>query len=359
MTIHKIAPAVVLGMLLLLPPVSCAQKPGDSKTAGPEPALVSGNNEQVSAADRERAAALVNGSVVPMEELDRAILNTAVQTGMSMEHLDAIKAQFGPRIIEQLVSGELLYQQAGSEGYAASPDKVEEAFESISKRYPDPEAFLQEMKKRGFTEDTLKESLKRQIAINSYIEGSIASSIEVTEEDIKAAYEALPVEVKASHILLQVQESDSQEKKDQVQARARELAAEARKEGADFAQLASDNSEGPSARTGGDLGFFSRGRMVKPFEDAAFDMEVGQVSDPVLTQFGYHIIKVTDRRGPGQTPLEENREKLTKDIRNNKVGSAVEKKIAQLRKAASIEILFTPPAADAAPSEAPGVASPH
>jgi peptidyl-prolyl cis-trans isomerase C len=66
--------------------------------------------------------------------------------------------------------------------------------------------------------------------------------------------------------------------------------------GKDFAELAKANSNCPSGKQGGDLGFFSRGRMVKEFEDAAFSMEVGQVSEPVKTQFGYHLIKVTDKR---------------------------------------------------------------
>lgn len=67
-------------------------------------------------------------------------------------------------------------------------------------------------------------------------------------------------------------------------------------EGADFAELAKEKSEGPSAKKGGDLGFFGRNEMVKPFERAAFDLEVGEISDPVKTQFGWHVIKKTDER---------------------------------------------------------------
>lgn len=90
-------------------------------------------------------------------------------------------------------------------------------------------------------------------------------------------------EVRASHILV-----DNEEHAKQIK---REL-----EDGADFAELAKKKSQGPSAKNGGDLGFFGRNQMVKPFERAAFDLDVGKVSDPVKTQFGWHVIKKTDER---------------------------------------------------------------
>ena len=90
-------------------------------------------------------------------------------------------------------------------------------------------------------------------------------------------------EVRASHILVKTEE-EARQLLDQING------------GADFAQLAGQHSTCPSGRAGGDLGFFGRGRMVKEFEDAAFSMEVDQVSQPVRTQFGYHLIKVTGQK---------------------------------------------------------------
>ena len=91
------------------------------------------------------------------------------------------------------------------------------------------------------------------------------------------------MKVRASHILVQTEEE------------AKDLLAKI-KEGADFGELAKEHSLCPSKRDGGDLSFFGRGMMVKPFEDAAFDLEVGQVSEPVETQFGWHLIKLTDKK---------------------------------------------------------------
>ncbi len=91
------------------------------------------------------------------------------------------------------------------------------------------------------------------------------------------------MKVRASHILVQTEE-EAKDLYEQIQ------------NGADFAELAMKHSLCPSKRDGGDLRFFGRGMMVKPFEDAAFDMEVGQVSEPVQTQFGWHLIKLTDKK---------------------------------------------------------------
>lgn len=91
------------------------------------------------------------------------------------------------------------------------------------------------------------------------------------------------MKVRASHILVQTEE-EAKDLYEQIQ------------NGADFAELAMEHSLCPSKRDGGDLRFFGRGMMVKPFEDVAFDMEVGQVSEPVQTQFGWHLIKLTDKK---------------------------------------------------------------
>ncbi len=91
------------------------------------------------------------------------------------------------------------------------------------------------------------------------------------------------MKVRASHILVETEEQ-AKDLYEQIQ------------NGADFAELAMEYSQCPSKRDGGDLRFFGRGMMVKPFEDAAFDLEVGQISEPVQTQFGWHLIKLTDKK---------------------------------------------------------------
>jgi peptidyl-prolyl cis-trans isomerase C len=150
----------------------------------------------------------------------------------------------------------------------------------------------------------------------------------VTEAQAKAAYEEQIAkltpepEVRARHILVKTE----QEAKDLVkQLRA----------GADFNELAKKSSDGPSSQTGGDLGYFSRGQMVKPFEDAAFALQKGQISDPVQTEFGWHVIKVEDKRNRPLPSFDEVKDQLMQSLVQNQLKTIVQ----GLRATAKVEIV--------------------
>ncbi|RKY25347.1 MAG: hypothetical protein DRP62_01485 [Planctomycetota bacterium] len=121
-------------------------------------------------------------------------------------------------------------------------------------------------------------------------------------------------------------------------AKTRELLKQI-KDGADFATLAKANSSCPSAQKGGDLGFFSRGRMVPAFEKAAFELKVGQVSDIVETQFGYHIIKLTDRKDAVVKTFEQAKDDIIKMLAQKKQGELVKEYIDSLKAKANIAYL--------------------
>jgi len=140
----------------------------------------------------------------------------------------------------------------------------------------------------------------------------------------------------ASHILIKAEQDadkaktlEAKEKIEMIQKRV--------KKGDDFAALAKEFSEGPSAPKGGDLGYFGPGRMVKPFETAAFKMEPGEVSDIVKTRFGYHLIKVMDKKPAKQVTFEEVQDKLQQFLKQQKVQKEVEAYIKQLKESAKIE----------------------
>ena len=158
-----------------------------------------------------------------------------------------------------------------------------------------------------------------------YMERFLAD--QVTDEAVKARYDetigsqAPDVEVQASHILV----SD--------EAAANEIIAELAA-GADFATLAQEKSEGPSASRGGDLGYFRRGDMVPPFAEAAFALEPGETTQtPVQTQFGWHVILLVDRRDVVQPTLEESRDQITQQIQQESIATL----LSELRAEATIE----------------------
>jgi len=150
----------------------------------------------------------------------------------------------------------------------------------------------------------------------------------VTDAQAKAAYDEQigkltpEPEVRARHILLKTE----QEAKDVV----KQL-----KAGVDFTELAKKSSDGPSSQTGGDLGYFSRGQMVKPFEDVAFTLEKGQISNPVQTEFGWHVIKVEDKRNRPLPSYDEVKDQLVASLIQNKLKTVVQ----ELRTTAKVEIV--------------------
>ncbi|MFC3674428.1 peptidylprolyl isomerase [Ferrovibrio xuzhouensis] len=173
------------------------------------------------------------------------------------------------------------------------------------------------------------EAAREQVLQHAYLEKKVRT--EVTEATLKARYEQLlksqppEEEVHARHILVPT-EADAKAALEEV------------KKGADFAEVSKKRSTGPTAATGGDLGFFTKEKMVPEFAEAAFKLQPGQVSEPVKTQFGWHIIKVEERRKAPPPTFEESRQQIF-DMMSNEV---VEKTVADLRKDAKIEELDWP-----------------
>lgn len=168
------------------------------------------------------------------------------------------------------------------------------------------------------------ESMKDNF-ISQYMIKKVIDSVSVTEEEIKQFYEqnqdsfGETKKVKASHILV----GDIQKAEDLYKQIM---------DGADFAQIAKENSTCPSSRQGGDLGFFGKGQMVKEFEDSAFSLEVGEISKPVKTQFGYHLIKLTDKKVEEKQDFEKVKDELKKSLIAKKQQEAYVNKINDLRK---------------------------
>lgn len=164
----------------------------------------------------------------------------------------------------------------------------------------------------------------RSLVAGEVVESILASA--VTEENLQAAYEEqyvtadLGEEYNAAHILVETEEEAQQIKAD-IEA------------GADFAETAKEKSTGPSGPRGGDLGWFGQGVMVPAFEAAVLDLEAGQVSDPVQTQFGWHIVKLVDTRVKNAPDLETVRAELEQQIRSD----AVEARIEELLETANVD----------------------
>ncbi|MFC2173615.1 peptidylprolyl isomerase, partial [Acidobacteriota bacterium] len=190
-------------------------------------------------------------------------------------------------------------------------------------------------------EEEFRTDIESSIRIQKLMEQAIPKTLPVSDDEIAVYYRGnvdkfqIKERVKAGHILIKISPADTAEAKAAAQDKLKKIKSELKK-GADFSKLASQYSDCPSAAQGGDLGYFGKGKMVKPFEDAAFSLKVGEVSDIVETQFGYHLIMKTDSQEARTLTLEEAKEQIVQSLQNDKRGKAVNDYIAKLRSSAKI-----------------------
>jgi parvulin-like peptidyl-prolyl isomerase len=168
-------------------------------------------------------------------------------------------------------------------------------------------------------------------------EGKASGRDDVPEEELRRYYEEnrdryrTEEMVRASHILIKIGRGSSEADRQQALQKARFVRAEILKDPNRFAELSKKYSEGPSASRGGDLGYFTRDRMVKEFSEAAFGLAPGQVSDVIETTFGYHVIKVEDRRPAQYEPFERARRKVLAEVVQRRKDDGVGKLVADLK----------------------------
>ncbi len=237
------------------------------------------------------------------------------------------RLQLQSRIIDELLRKHLIAQEIERRGIAISQtdidDQTEIAFEHILRQNNlTEEQAAQILKQQGRTLESFKKELRQAVELDIKTERlrqSVVGPIEPTDQELSAYLEEhrekydTPERVRARHILIRVPENASEAEIAQAKKQIEDIKKEL-ENGADFAELAKQHSQDPgSAPKGGDLGFFTRGQMVQEFEDAAFALEPGQVSDPVRTQFGFHLIKVEEKKPAEHPTLAQIRDRVLKD----------------------------------------------
>lgn len=318
--IRHLLPLLAIVLLMICRPLMAEDKPATSENV-----------------------AMVNGTAISRQAYDRELQvfmekNAAIKDQISESQLVQIKKD----ILENLIDQELLYQESQRRGIAVSDQAIDDQLAKIKKRFSSDEAFKQKLTQMQISEADVKAQIRRGIAIRELMNKEIIDRVVVTDEETKKVYEDNPQrfkeveKVKASHIIIRVKPTDD----DKTKAEARQKIEAVQKKvkaGEDFAALAREYSDGPSGGNGGDLGFFQRGQMIPAFEEVAFAMEVNQVSDIVETRFGYHLIKVYDKKPERIPEYEEVKEKINQQMRKQKIEQAANRFVGGLRAKATIE----------------------
>jgi len=272
----------------------------DEKTAQPQKS-VSGGGDNV---------AMVNGLPIPRADYDRVLGYAKQQAFLRTKDGKPVDdAQVKKEVMDQLIGGELLYQETQKAGIRIDPKTVDERLAQFKKRFSNDADYKASLKTMNLSENQIRSDIERSLAIEKFVVDKFMDKVSVPEK-----YEShthmfnRPEQVRASHILIKV---DSKA-----------------------------YSEGPSNSRGGDIGYFIRGQMAPPFEEAAFKMKPGEVSDVVKTRFGYHLIKVTDKKPATTVTYEDMKERIAQFLKREKAQKEVKEFVDKLRKDAKVEILL-------------------
>ena len=296
------------------------------------------------AAQLDKAVARVNGKEITVAELKRAEkILTASKPGLNIP--PTMLKDFEMQALNQLISAELLYQASQKLEIKDLDQQTEAKIAQIKKGFPDTAEYDKGLRNIDLDEKAFSASVRRDLATAYLVNTTIANTVTVSEDEIRKFYAQNPnsfhteEQVKASHILIGVDGKAGAEEKKAAREKAEKLRAEL-VQGADFATLAKDNSTCPSNRQGGDLGFFGKGRMDPRFEQAAFALEPGGLSQVVETRFGYHIIRLAERKKAEAIPFAAAKKRIEDYLRAQKTNLAVELFVGESRRGAKVEVLL-------------------
>jgi peptidyl-prolyl cis-trans isomerase SurA len=295
----------------------------------------------------DRVAAVVDEQIITLSEVEQ---RAAPELRQAFNERDpskrnALRKAALEGALEGLIAEKLLEREMDELGIAVTDQEVELGIEDVRRQNNfTPEQFAQALAQEGYSVAGYKQFMKKHLRRMKLLNLKVRSRVKVSDKDLKAEYdrwarlEQADPEVHARHILVRVARDAPAKEVEEALARARAIAEEARKPGADFAQLAREKSEGPSREDGGDLGFFKRGMMLPDFDKVAFHLPEGAVSDPVRTHFGFHVIKVEARRNQPVASFEEMKPQLQENVLRNQQERFTEQYVKELRQKARVEI---------------------
>ena len=320
-----------------------AAKPAAAKTKA-KPAVAAKTKAEPDAAAADKKVASVNGTVIGRQQLDKEL--ASIQRRMAQQGNfvpQTAMEEMRARVLDELIGQELLYQDSRKQGIQVDEKEIQGQLGTMQEKFNDHNAFKEALAASGLSVAQLTDRLRQQAAIRQLVERQILPAVSVPDGAADTFYNqnpqffTRPEQVRARHILIRTGEGAD----DAAKAEARKRLSEIRDQvvgGGDFAALARMHSEDPGSKEkGGDLGFFTRGRMVKAFEEAAFALSPNQVSDLVPTQYGYHLIQVTERKAAGTVALEEVKPRILDHLKQQQIRERLEDYVKTLRKGAKVE----------------------
>jgi len=339
---------VILACALLQHPAILRAAPPDSSTAlFSDPVVATGK-----------------GFEIKRSQLDDAFINynaSVVASGRTIP--DQQRSEIRSKLLDHLIINKILIQRATADEKALAKKQVDEFIAQARTNAPTPEAFDQQIKATGMTLDQVRDRMEEDRLCHSILVHEATNGIVIADGDVKKFYQDNPAKfqtperVRAAHILISTQDAVTHEpmppdkKKDKLKL-ANELKARTEK-GEDFAALVKQYSDDPGSKNKGGEYTFPRGQMVPEFEAAAFSMKTNQVSDPVETQFGYHVIKLLEKLPPSTEDFAKAEPAIRDYLTEQEAEKALPAYLDKLKLAANVKILDSADAKAAAGKDSP------
>lgn len=289
--------------------------------------------------------ARVNGKPILGRDLERVVRGQLADIGDPEWNSlrEDYRGQLVMASLTSLISSKLIYQKATAVGVKATDAEVQTEMQKITKSFKSDADMNVALANQHTDRATLEKDLYRDIAIKKYIDENVTKKIVITQDELAKYYSEHPTEfqhpdiVRTSHILI-IPAGGTAEQDTAAKQRAEALLARVKK-GEDFARLARENSMDGSASQGGDIGFASKEALAPEYAEAAFSLPIGGVQI-IKTQYGYHILKVTEKKKEGLSTLQEVKDQLTEFLKNQKSEAELTKLVNQLRDQGKVEILI-------------------
>ncbi len=290
-----------------------------------------------------RIAAIVNDDIILMSDVEvqaSADLARSQRTLLDLSPKERTRVE--REALDSLIADKLLDSEVKTANIEIPDHDIDQAMEATKKQYNmDDAAFERELAKEGYSMSSYRDMMRRKMGQFELLRMKVSSKIRVSDEDVKAEYarrakmDSAEEEVRVRQIFFRI----PKEAKDDpaVKARAMDIAKRARA-GENFVELCKKYSEGPSREDGGDLGYFRRGVMQAEVDRAVFGLKVGQVSDPVKSQWGYHVFMLVDRRKLPPPPFEQIRTELREKLLTEQQAQYTKSYVDELRRAASVDV---------------------
>ena len=264
-------------------------------------------------------------------------LQQSIQAGQQIKVDDVIR-----RIVDSMIMDKIMYLEVTEKKINVSEDEIKESMKNVYQRFQGKENFKKFLKQQNLDEKQFEKKMIADIKVNKLMMSEVYNKVSVDEKEAKEFYDKnkkmfkVTGQIKASHILIKYKKSDGEQKKKEALEKIHKIQKELDK-GKDFGELAKKYSEGPSSKKEGDLGYFGKGQMVPAFEKAAFALKKGEVSDVVESPFGFHLIKLTDRKPETTLKFSDIKQQLIQRLKSIKAEVAVKKYYENLLKKYSVK----------------------